>query len=89
MSFSSADINPDRIFYKCPNYSATGCQFFQWVDTINPALLRGNDGVAEGQEAQENGRVLEERMDRILDQLKWLEKLVCVCVWPYLFMLCF
>lgn len=59
---------------------ATGCQFFQWVDTINPALLRGNDGVAEGQEAQENGRVLEERMDRILDQLKWLEKLMCVCL---------
>ncbi|KQK12162.1 hypothetical protein BRADI_1g01946v3, partial [Brachypodium distachyon] len=29
---SQSKMNPDRVFYKCPNHRRGGCNFFHWED---------------------------------------------------------
>jgi hypothetical protein len=60
---------------------AEGCQFFQWEDMMEQMLLIHSPPIA----AQVVPKVvmLRDRMDRIVDHLKWIEKLVCVCVHSY------
>jgi hypothetical protein len=55
---------------------AGGCQFFQWEDMIEqiPPIASPPTAV----QAILKGVVLRDRMDMIVDDLKWIEKLMCV-----------
>jgi hypothetical protein len=57
---------------------AGGCQFFQWEDMMEqmPPIPLPPTAVQVVPEVA----VLQDRMDRIVDHLKWIEKHVCVCV---------
>jgi hypothetical protein len=63
-------------------FQAGGCQFFQWEDMMEQ-ISRINLIVhlpPTAVQAIPELAILRDRMDRIVDHLKWINKLVCVCV---------
>ncbi|KAL6843026.1 hypothetical protein ACP4OV_027339 [Aristida adscensionis] len=117
---SETPANFGRLFYKCPRYSALGCQFYQWADTMEdfftggtPAALGGGAMVpaaaqapvpvaaqalplpaaqaeaAAGQRMDMDLWLIEERLARIMEELRWIEKIVCACVILMLYALFF
>jgi hypothetical protein len=62
-------------------FQVRGCQFLQWEDMMEqmspiPVVLSPPTTVKVVPEVV----VLRDRIDRFVDHLKWIEKLVCVCV---------
>jgi hypothetical protein len=57
---------------------ARGCQFFQWEDMMEhiPPIPSPPIAIQVVPEVV----VLRDKMDRIIDHLKWIEKLVCVYI---------
>jgi hypothetical protein len=62
-------------------FQAGGCQFFQWEDMMEQMLtIHVVSSPPTAIQVIPEVVVLRDRMDRIVDHLKWISKLVCVCI---------
>ena len=75
-------------FGVCMVLQAVGCQYFQWTDTMDRSSERSNTGQRMDYGLEQRMKVvleqrlnmLELKMERILDHIKWLQKILCVCI---------
>jgi hypothetical protein len=62
-------------------FQAKGCQFFQWEDMMEQMLpIPIVPLLSTTVQVVPEVVVLRDRMDKNVDHLKWIEKLVCVCI---------
>ncbi|TVU33645.1 hypothetical protein EJB05_25475, partial [Eragrostis curvula] len=92
VNIAKTPANYDRMFYKCPYFSRHGCQYYEWADEMEEnqfAAPREVDAPVPAREVQ--GPLAQPRfapvaeaepMDlRVIEEkLKWIEKIVFVCV---------
>jgi hypothetical protein len=72
-------VDKKIILVKCGCYKAVDCQFFQWEDVmeqISPISLVPSPPTIVQTIPEVD--VLRDRMNRIINYLKWIKKLVCV-----------
>jgi hypothetical protein len=74
-------VDKKIILVKSGCYKAVDCQFFQWEDVmeqISPISLVPSPPTIVQTIPEVD--VLRDRMNRIINYIKWIEKLVCVCI---------
>jgi hypothetical protein len=63
-------------------FQAGDCPFFPWEDMMEqiPSINHVVPSPSIAIQVIPNVTVLRDRMDKIVDHLKWIKKLVCVCI---------
>nr|XP_015630914.1 uncharacterized protein LOC4332313 isoform X1 [Oryza sativa Japonica Group] len=79
---NTKEDNEGCVFYRCPYFSAGGCQFVQCADTVDEGLQKRVEHATQETSCPQgnNMSLMEERLQRILDHMKWMEQFLIVCI---------